>query len=162
MSEQERYPDWLVLLSIIVAFLVTLIELPAFLGMVRPALVLMIAIYWTIAMPQYFGLFVAWFLGLFLDVLSGSLLGQHALAIIIPCYIAGRWRDTLRMFPLWQQSVTLIPLVALYEFILFWIDGISHRDTETHWRWIQILTSSMCWALLFFLLAPFRSFAARH
>lgn len=162
MSQQEVYPLWLIITSIVIAFLATLIELPDFLAIGRPALVLMIAIYWTLAMPQAFGIFFAWCLGLSMDVLTGSLLGQHALAMILPCYAASRLRDTLRMFPLWQQSATLIPLVALYEFILFWIDGISHRDVETYWRWIQIITSAMTWAVLFALLAPFRSIAARH
>lgn len=162
MSEQDRYPDWLVLISVLAAFVLTLVELPDFLAATRPALVLVVAIYWTLAMPQYFGLFTAWFLGLTLDVLTGSLLGQHAVAMLIPCYAAARLRDTLRMFPLWQQCAMLIPLVAIYEFILFWIDGISHRDAETHWRWIQIVSSSVFWAMLFFILTPFRTLAARH
>ncbi len=162
MSQQDYYPDWLVFISVLAAFVLTLIQLPEFLAALRPALVLLIAIYWTLAMPQYFGLFTAWFLGLTMDVLNGSLLGQHAIAILLPCYIASRLRETLHMFPLWQQCITLIPLVALYEFILFWIDGISHRDTETHWRWIQILSSAAFWSVLFFLLTPFRTVAARH
>ncbi len=161
MSQQEHYPDWLVFVSVLAAIIFTLIDLPDFLAMLRPAFVLLIAMYWTLVMPQYFGLFTAWFLGITLDVLTGSLLGQHAIAILIPCYIAGRLRETLHMFPLWQQSVMLIPMVAIYEFILFWIDGISHRDSETYWRWIQILTSSVFWTVLFILLTPFRSHAAR-
>ena len=103
MSQTDRYPDWLIFLSVVAAVILTLIELPSFLAITRPALVLLVAIYWTLEMPQHFGLFTAWFLGIMLDVLTGSLLGQHAIAILISCYIAGRLR--IRPFlDRWHQS----------------------------------------------------------
>ena len=63
-------------------------SVPPELGYLRPDWVVMVLIYWIIALPHRVGIVTAWGTGLIVDVLLGSLLGQHALAYIVIAYVA--------------------------------------------------------------------------
>ncbi len=161
MSRKDHYPGYIVLLSLLVALILSHMPLPDPISAARPALVLLVAIYWTQFLPTAFGLLAAMLLGIMVDVLSGSLLGQHAFAFVLICYVIAKLRDSMRMFPWWQQGLVLAPLLGLYEFILFWMDGVSGREADTMWRWLPIVSTALCWPLLCSLLLPFRS-TVRH
>jgi rod shape-determining protein MreD len=161
VSRKDHYPGYVIILSLLAALILSHMRLPEFLAAARPALVLLVAVYWTQFLPTAFGLVTALILGLILDILTGSLLGQHAFAFVLVCFVVAKLRDSMRMFPLWQQGLVLIPLLAIYEFILFWLDGISGRQADTMWRWLPVISTALCWPLLCSLLLPFRS-TVRH
>jgi rod shape-determining protein MreD len=48
-------------------------------------------------------------------------------------------------FPVWQQSVLLLPVFVLYEFVLFWIDGVAGAEVNQWWRWLPVLTTTVIW-----------------
>ena len=161
MSRKEHDPGYVIILSLLLALILSHMPLPDPTNIARPALVLLVAIYWTQFMPSSFGLTAAMLMGLIVDVLSGSLLGQHAFAFVLICYGVAKLRDSMRMFPRWQQGLVLIPLLAIYEFVLFWVDGLSGRPADSLGRWLPILSTALCWPLLCGLLLPFRS-TVRH
>lgn len=161
MSSKDHYPGYVVILSLLLALVLNHMPLPGPLSAARPALVLLVAVYWTQFLPGAFGLIAALGLGLLADILTGSLLGQHAFAFVLVCYGISRLRDSLRMFPVWQQGLALVPLLIIYEFILFWVDGISGREADAVWRWLPVISTALCWPLLCTLLTPFRSIV-RH
>lgn len=161
MSNTDHYPGYVVILSLLAALVLNHMPLPELLSAARPALVLLVAVYWTQFLPTVFGLIAALCLGLIADVLAGSLMGQHALAFVLICYAVSKLRDSLRMFPWWQQGMMLLPLLVIYEFILFWIDGISGREADVISRWLPVISTALCWPLLCTLLTPFRSTVRR-
>ena len=61
-------------LSLVVALMLTALPMPDWAAMWRPAWVALVLIYWCMAAPTYAGVLMGWMLGLFLDVLSGTLL----------------------------------------------------------------------------------------
>lgn len=161
MSSNDHYPVYIVALSLLLALVLAHVPLPEPLSAARPAFVLLVAIFWTQSLPGGFGLLAAMLLGLMVDILSGTLLGQHAFAFVLICYGVAKLRDSLRMFPWWQQGLVLVPLLVIYEFFLFWVDGLSGRQADIMWRWLPVISTALCWPLLCTVLIPFRS-AARH
>jgi len=137
-----RWPVWLVLLGM--AALMTL-PLPAVLTPLRPAWATMAMIYWIMMWPARFGIGSAWLLGLVLDVLQGSLLGQHALALAVVGYLTQRFHLQIRIFPLWQLTATVFALLAVEAFMLFWIDGIAGNPPMGLARWSQVVTGAILW-----------------
>src|SRR5471030_300849 len=85
------------------AFVLTLLPMPDWTVWLRPAWVLLVLIYWTMEVPYRVNIGIAWFIGILLDVLNGTLLGEHALALTVVCYIVARMHSRLLMFPLLQQ-----------------------------------------------------------
>jgi rod shape-determining protein MreD len=96
-------------------------------------------------LPRRIGLFSCWLLGLLLDVLYGTPLGQHGLALVIGAFLIMRFSEYIRAYRLWQQGLLLLPIFLVYEFLLFWIDGLSGHVAEPLWRWAPAFTSALCW-----------------
>ena len=119
-------------------------------------------IYWSLAAPRRFSLLTAFWMGVALDTLSGALLGQHALALLVVVYAAERFYLRVRMFPVSQLAVTVLILLATYEFILFWVDGIAGRTVPLIERWAPPLTGTLVWLVMVSLFAqPRRDARAR-
>jgi rod shape-determining protein MreD len=132
-------------LSFLIAFILTLLPMPSWTVWLRPAWVLMILIYWTIAAPLRVNVGVACVTGIFLDVLEGTLLGEHALALIVVIYLVTRMYSRLRMFLLLQQGMIIFFLVLLYQFILFCIQGFLGTLPTSWLYWSCSLTSALLW-----------------
>lgn len=133
--------------SVFVAFALSIVVLPDAVAPVRPAFVPMAAFYWILSAPDRFGVVIGASMGLMLDVLTGSLLGSHVLALVVPCYLVARGARVLRFLPAWQQSLMLLPLWGLYAFVLFWIDGATDRNADALLRFLPVLTTALAWPL---------------
>lgn len=139
---------WPIVLCLIAALTLSLLPLPGWAAPFRPAWVLLTLIYWSMHVPRRFGLGAAWLAGLALDVLKGALLGQHALAFTIVAFFTLKFRLRVRVFPIWQQSMTVLALVALGEFLVYWVDGMAGRAVSLADRWGPVAASAVVWPLV--------------
>jgi rod shape-determining protein MreD len=138
----SRWQIWLVLLT--TAALVSL-PLPDGLTPFRPPWATLAVIYWIMMWPRLFGLGTAWLVGLMLDILQGELLGQHALAMTVVGYLTLRFHLQIRIFPLWQLTMTVFALLTVEAFIMFWIDGIVGNPPLGVARWTQVIFGAILW-----------------
>lgn len=141
-----------IVLSFIAALLLTIMPLPDWLQMYRPQWLPLVLIYWVIAIPQRIALFTAWLLGLVVDSLSGTLLGEHALALTVIAYLANHFHRQIRMFPLLQQSVVIFILIIIYQTLLLWIQGVIGQLDHNYWFWVSAFVSVLFWPWIFMLL----------
>ena len=121
----------------------------------RPDWVPLVLIYWAIARPQHIGLLAAFAMGLALDMLTGSLLGRHALALLPVIYLALRLHLRIRVALAWQVAVTVALMLVLYHFLLFWIDGVGQRAIPGAVVWAPLLSSALLWPVVTFVLGGF-------
>jgi len=135
-------------LTLLLALLLTALPLPEIVAPYRPEWVPLILIFWSLLAPERFGLLTAFWAGLLLDTLSGALLGQHALALVLVVYLTIRFHLRIRVFPVWQLSMTIVLLLGLYEFVLFWVDGVAGRSVPMIERWAPLLASAVVWPLI--------------
>lgn len=145
-----------ILLSLIFAFLLQMFALPDWGETLRPDWVALVLIYWCIALPERVGVGAGWLVGLILDVANGALLGQNALTLAIVAYLSLRLHQRIRLFPLWQQSVSVLLLVTLHLMLVLWIKGTTGQSAETWAYWLPALTSMLAWPLVFFILRGLR------
>ena len=116
----------------------------------RPDWVLLTLIYWSIVLPRTFSVGSAWLTGLVLDVAQGTLLGQHALALSAVVYLTARFHLQLRVFPLSQMTLTAGALIGLYQFILFWINGVAGISADDASYWGPLVSGTLAWPLVYF------------
>jgi rod shape-determining protein MreD len=133
------------------------VPLPDVIAPFRPDWVAVVLLYWSLMSPRRFSLMTAFWMGIALDTLSGSLLGQHALPLLVIVYLAERFHLRLRVFPISQLALTVLVLLGLYEFILFWIDGVAGRTVPLIERWAPPLTGAFAWLAMVALLDQRRS-----
>ena len=145
-----------ILVSFLVAMILTSLPLPEGAIIYRPDWMALALIYWCMAIPERIGIFTGWLLGLLLDVMYGSLLGQNAMALSIIAYLVNILHLRVRMFPLWQQSVMVFLLVILHLAISAWIRGIAGQFSVTWTYWMPALTSALVWPFIFIVLRDLR------
>jgi len=146
---RERSNSWFVpALSLVLTLALSLVPLPQLISSFRPDWVAVVLLYWSLTAPRRFSLLTAFWMGIVLDTLSGSLLGQHALALLVIVYVAERLHLRIRVFPVSQLGLTVLALLGLYEFILFWIDGVAGRTVPLSERWGPPLAGTLVWLAL--------------
>ena len=94
----------------------TVVPLPTWLAIVRPAFLVLAVLYWSIMIPRAGGVLLGFAGGLALDVFQGSLLGEHALALAFVTYLAIRLHLLMRAKPLFEQSLFVFAALMVYEF----------------------------------------------
>jgi rod shape-determining protein MreD len=127
------------------------VPLPDAVAPFRPDWVAVVLLYWSLMAPRQFSLMTAFWMGIAVDTLSGALLGQNALALLVVVYLADKFYLRLRAFPVSQLAITVLILLGLYEFILFWIDGMAGRSVPLVERWLPPLTGTLVWLAMYVL-----------
>jgi rod shape-determining protein MreD len=140
---------WASTLSLVATLALAAVPLPDSVAALRPDWVAVVLLYWSLMAPRQFSLLTAFWMGIALDTLSGALLGQNALALLVVVYLAEKFYLRLRVFPVSQLAITVLLLLGLYEFILFWIDGMAGRTVPLVERWVPPLTGTLVWVALF-------------
>jgi rod shape-determining protein MreD len=141
--------DWLTpVLALMAALLLSVLPLPDAIVAFRPDWVAVVLLYSSLLNPRRYGLLTAFWMGLALDTLSGALLGQHALALLLIVYLSQRFHLRIRVFPVSQLALTVVALLALYQFVLFWVDGVAGRTVPLVERWAPVVSGSLLWMLI--------------
>jgi len=122
MNDWLRY--WVIPGSLVVALMLAMLPLPGWGQPYRPDWVTLVALYWALALPRAFGVGLSWCCGLFLDVVQGTVLGQHALGLALASYVALRFHQRIRVYPLGQQGIIVLVLLVLKQTVVLWTNGI--------------------------------------
>ena len=156
MNVSQHHGGGVIVLSFILALALHMLALPEWAEPLRPDWLVLVLVYWCIAIPERVGVIIGWLAGLLLDVTNGALLGQNALTLAIVAYLALRLHQRIRVFPLWQQSVSVMLLVALHLMLTLWIKGIIGQSIETWVYWLSALSSLLAWPLVYLTLRHLR------
>lgn len=145
-----------VILTIIVSLMLMVMPLPEWAMPFRPDWVALTLIYWAMMLPRTWSVGTAWMIGIVLDVAQGTILGQHALALCFIVFITVRFHLLMRVFPMQQLTATVFAILALYQFILFWINGVAGIDAPLVSYWGPVLTGTLFWPVVTLLLSGVR------
>lgn len=141
-----------IILTLFVALLLEMVPLPSWALWWRPEWMLLVTLFWVLFYPRWASVGVAWCVGFTLDVFTSTLLGEHALAMTLVVYLVYRFHRQARLFSLWQQACWMAILVAIYQAIIFAIQGIIGQAPLTAWYWCPVGVSMFIWPGLVLLL----------
>jgi len=133
------------LLAVLAALILTVLPLPWWLDVVRPAFLVITVIFWSVNAPRTGGVALGFFAGLMLDVFQGPVLGEHALALTLISYVAVREHQRIRSKPAFQQALIVFAALMAYEFVLFAIDGWTGHPVVSPLRWLHTVTGALFW-----------------
>lgn len=134
-------------LSIFIALVLIIIPPPTWAIWFKPPWVEMVIFFWILYLPQHFSLITAWVVGLTVDVLTNSPLGEHAATLILTTYLVRKFYQRLRMFPIWQQSFAISFILLLHQILLFWIQHLLNQNPV--WViWIPPMLSFFLWPVM--------------
>ncbi len=145
-----------VFVSLCVAMTLMILPLPDWARPFRPQWVTLILIYWVLALPHGIGVGVGFLVGIAVDVLTGTLLGQHALSFSVVAYATVKLHQRVRVFPLWQQSLVVLLLLVSEHLIALWVIGATHKQPPGLIYWIVPLLGAILWPWVFVLMRDVR------
>ncbi|MEM1080651.1 MAG: rod shape-determining protein MreD [Pseudomonadota bacterium] len=151
-----RQGSWGLTVSLVLAFVLTLIPLPEWLDAMRPYWVALVMMYWHLEVDRIRHLGQAFALGLLLDLMTGSLLGQHALGLVIINFLVARFRSRIRFFPPWQQALVVGALLFNDRVVQLWIIGLLERGWPSWSWWLPPIVAIAIWPWLFLALDAVR------
>ncbi|MGB5630874.1 MAG: rod shape-determining protein MreD [Woeseiaceae bacterium] len=149
----QRLP---VIITLLVGLMLTIMPLPDSIQPFRPDWLALLLIFWAMQLPRTWSVGSAWIMGIVLDVSYGTLLGQHALALCFVVFVTVRFHLLMRVFPLSQLSLTVFALLAMYQFLLFWVNGVAGVTAPAIAYWAPVITGTLIWPFLFMFLSGVR------
>lgn len=149
MNEQPSQGGSIILISLLVALLLTVVPLPFWAQAARPEWTALVLLYWVLALPERVGVGVAWVAGFFQDALLGTLLGQHALAFALICYLVLRFHKQIRPVPVWQQSLVVLGLLMISQMVVLWVNGLIGRPAPGWEAAVALVIGAALWPMIF-------------
>lgn len=143
-------------LSFFIAMLFQIMPVPIIVAQFRPDWLLLVTIYWSMALPHRYNILIAWGLGVLLDILLGAHLGIRALAMSLVIYVVVLHFQRLRNFPMWQQTAIIASLICLYHLVIFWVQFVVETVVFDIHLFFPAVSSLVIWPWLFWLLRRLR------
>jgi rod shape-determining protein MreD len=140
------------LITIIGAFMLAIMPMPDWAVEYRPDWVTLVLIYWAMALPSRIGVTMAWFAGLLLDVSYGTLMGQHAVGLVLVVYVIHMQHQRLRMASLLQQAIVIFFLLLIKQLLTLWVDGMLGRAPDNWLYFMPTITSTFLWPWTYLIL----------
>jgi rod shape-determining protein MreD len=137
------------LIALLLAILLTLLPMPAALEPLRPYWVGLVLIYWSMEVPKPLPLGAAFLIGLLLDVLTASLMGLHALSLLVLVYLVRRFRPRIRFVPPWQQALAVLAILVNDRIIMLWSMILMGEPVPTWQHWVSPLVGMALWPWIF-------------
>ena len=131
-------------------------------GGLLPDVVALLIVYWLLTTPDQINLVTVFVLGLIMDISSGSLLGQNALAYVITSYIILRNRRKLILYNYGWQTLVVFSILLLNKVIIMTVAYIiSKKLPSMEIVLLGIFFPTLIGAFFWSLLNKFMIFAYR-
>ena len=145
-----------IILSILLTLILTIFPLPEAVQPYRPQWSALVLIYWCMAIPERVGVGISFMTGILLDVISGNLLGQHAMGLSVIAFVTVQTHQRVRVFPLWQQSIFVTLLLMVDRLLLLWTDGAIGRPSSGLIYWAPPLIGGLLWPWVYIVMRDMR------
>jgi len=149
-------PSWngsfIIGLSLLISMTLSILPIPDSVAIFMPSWTLLTLLYWCIALPQKISVGSGWLLGILMDILTGNLLGLHALIYATGAYTCHKLYPQLRNFPARQQATILFLFLLFVQAASLWLKQMSNPFELSIQSWVPAITGALCWPIVFTLL----------
>ena len=132
----------------LISIILTIVPTPDFLENFKPDWTLLLLIFLSINIPKEFNVGTAFILGILVDVSKGTLLGQHAFAYLLVIFLTSKLHLQLRNYPLLQLTAIICLILMIYQFILFWINGVSGISSSISSYMGPVISGTALWPII--------------
>lgn len=156
MENRPAQKLWIIGATFVVAFILAAMPLPTVIEIARPQWISIVLIYWVVALPNRVGIATGFIVGLFNDVLQGSVLGVHALAYSVEAYICFLMYQRLRMYRAMQQALVVLIIIGIGQVIVQTLQSSFTLVNQTFIYLLPSVISAMVWPWVFLMLREVR------
>lgn len=153
---QARGRWWIIPLTLALALSLMVVDYPEWMRYARPDWVTLVLFYWCLAVPGRVGVGTGWLVGLLLDALEFTLLGQHAVGKAFIAMVSNHFHRRLRMYALLQQCMVICVISSIDIAIVAWVYHLAGEEPVRWQYWQSALTTTLLWPIVFILLRRLR------
>ncbi|WED41843.1 rod shape-determining protein MreD [Legionella cardiaca] len=151
-----------IFVAVILALALTILPLPDLLIGLRPPWVLMLVLYLQFFLPNHFNILSLLLIGLILDVLLATVLGEHAFALSVVTWIASNKERRFNFFSIGQQMALIGFFCLLYQILILMMEVFlgyhvafimsvgSAALSMILWPWVRLLADDTLRAKAFY------------
>lgn len=154
---QSRDPLIAIVLSVILASVFMVYPVSYFLSGWRPAFMLLIMLFWVMCQPAWCGVWFAFLVGIFTDLLMEYPLGLNAMSFVLIAFFARfftRERRIMTQTNLWMIAIIAIAFHLLLMWLLLVMAG-NEMGILRHWQ--ALLSSVLIWPVVYWSLKKWRA-----
>lgn len=138
----------IILLTLFLGLMLTIMMLP--LGYIAPEWILLVNIYWAVALPSNTKMLLAFVSGFFVDIVLGHPLGISSLSFVIFIYIVLSLYNSLRYMTVPQQMIVLFILLIVKQHFFIWTFYMFGLDIDYQTLIISSFVTAALWPLIYF------------
>lgn len=127
----------LVVASFVFAFALSALPMPDWATLWRPPWVALVLLFWALHAPERAGVFVGWMCGLLLDVLAGTLIGQHALALALVAWLGQGIRRHVRLSAVWEWGLAVFLVMVIGQLVVSGVTSLRGRPVDP-WIYLSV------------------------
>ena len=143
------------LLIFLATSILSILPMPVFLSAFRPPWILLLILYIEYFIPGKFHITTLLLVGLVLDVLLSTVIGEHSFALLMVTWVATTWSRRFQFFSMMQQIALIGFFCFLYQAIISLIDALLSYNYNLFmpvasaalsmfiWPWIRLLGESI-------------------
>lgn len=153
---KQKDPLILIITTVIFASVLTIYPLSYDASAWRPCFLMLVMLFWVLCQPTWCGIWFAFSLGIFYDLLIDAPLGQNAFAFVLIAFITRylvREKRILTFLNLWFISLLVTVAYVLFIWLVHTLVGIDYSLMR---RWPPIVSSFLFWPFLYFILRKCR------
>jgi rod shape-determining protein MreD len=142
------------LVAFVGALIMSILPMPQFISAFRPPWVLLLVLYIEYFIPGKFHVTTLLLVGLVLDVLFSSVIGEHSFALLLVTWIASTHSRRFQFFSMMQQIFLVGIFCFLYQATISFVDALLNFNYSLLmpvasaslsmfvWPWIRLLGDS--------------------
>ncbi|HSR02750.1 MAG TPA: rod shape-determining protein MreD [Methylophilaceae bacterium] len=114
----------------------------------RPDFMLVVLVYWLLRAPHLCHIGTAWIVGILVDLATGSLLGQHALAFTLTAYVALSFQRRLVLYTATQITFYVLGLLFFSRLIILTLKLFAGNEAPSWDYFLPVITGILLWQVL--------------
>ena len=156
MVKTESKGTLVIIASFAAAMVMNVLPWWQVIGAFKPDWVALVLIYWVMAVPNRVGVLVGWVVGLFVDVLYGTLFGIHAMTFAVIAYLIQMTYHRLRLFPRWKQSINIAVVIGIHMLLGLVLRSFVQPVSSNFVYWTPLVGAMIFWPWVFIILRDIR------
>ncbi|MCF9034322.1 rod shape-determining protein MreD [Acinetobacter nectaris] len=153
---KRKDPLIFIILSVVVASVITVYPVSYDVAAWRPAMMMMVMLFWVLCQPSWCGVWFAFTMGIFTDLLIDAPLGQNALVYILISFAARYFVREKRILTFLNLWIIAILTITIYILLISVAQIMANVDYSLIRCWQPLISSTLVWPILYYSLKKWR------